>query len=244
MTGRIRRAAAMALGLALVLAMSWFGVAPASAGGPTSVLMVSPGSGRAAALHYENPRYDQLVRAVDAYAPAAGQSSRPPAVTDCFDCEIRLTWLIHDMQVWRVDRVHLTPEDGIWVESVADDSGGDIFDRAARWHRPHDPATLLAVLAASGLRAPAEGARTGDSSTDDASTGTASTDDASTEEPVAVGAAEPDGRPAVSEAAAPTDVPTSLVAALAGAVGVVAGLGLGWLVRRVRSDRDRFTLVG
>ena len=32
---------------------------------------------------------------------------------------MRLTWLIHDMQIWRIDTVHLTDDDGIWVETVA-----------------------------------------------------------------------------------------------------------------------------
>ena len=52
---------------------------------------------------------------------------------------MRLTWLIHDMQIWRIDTVHLTGQDGIWVETVVELSGdGDVFDQPARWHRPQD----------------------------------------------------------------------------------------------------------
>ena len=140
-------------GLALTVLLLWCSFGTAWAGGPTSVLMVDPQSGRTAALHTTDDRYEQLVEAVGAYRSPTGATGRPAGATDCTGCEIRLTWLIHDMQIWRVDRVHLTPGDGIWLETVADESGGDVLDRPAVWQRPSDPEALVGLLTAMGLPA-------------------------------------------------------------------------------------------
>ena len=95
--------------------------------------MTNPGLGRAAALHIENAAYNRLDAAVG--EEATGEA-RPPSGMRSGDEEVRLTWLIHDMQIWKIDRVHLTSHDGIWVETVVDLTGdGDVFDRPARWHR-------------------------------------------------------------------------------------------------------------
>jgi hypothetical protein len=83
----------------------------AYAGGPTSVLMTIPASGRAGALHVANPDYDRLYAAVG--TEATGDPAPPSGLRSGGE-EVRLTWLIHDMRVWRIDRVHLTGQDGIW----------------------------------------------------------------------------------------------------------------------------------
>ena len=65
---------------------------------------------------------------------------------------MRLTWLIHDVQIWRIDHVYLTTDDGVWVKTVRDFSGdGRMFDRPAQWDRAADAAGLLAALSAAGL---------------------------------------------------------------------------------------------
>ena len=54
---------------------------------------------------------------------------------------MRLTWLIHDMQIWRIDRIHLTSADGMWIETVVDRAGeGRMLERPAHWHRAADEA--------------------------------------------------------------------------------------------------------
>ena len=63
---------------------------------------------------------------------------------------MRLTWLIHDVQIWRIDRIHLT--DGMWIETAVDYGGeGRMFDRPTFWHRAADADGLLAALSAAGL---------------------------------------------------------------------------------------------
>jgi len=220
----IRRRVAVASAVLLALCWMWATTSAASAGGPTSVIMVNPESGRAAAVHTSNPRYQQLVDAMGAYESVEGSSSAPAGVPDCFECEIRLTWLIHDVQVWRIDRVHLTSDDGIWVDSLSNETGGDVVEQAGQWHRPHDAATLLAVLKAEGL--------------------TSTEADSTSPMPVSVSPAPAAaGADLGASVAGKTSVlRLGLVAVAAGVVGVL--LGIGWWRFRSRSDRDRVELIG
>jgi hypothetical protein len=133
----------------LLGAMGWAGVTlTAHAGGPTSVLMTNPESGRASALHIANANYDRLFAAV---GEATGDL-QPPSGMRSGEEEVRLTWLIHDMRIWRIDRVHLTRHDGIWLETVTELTGeGDPFDQPSRWHHAKDDQALTALLADAGL---------------------------------------------------------------------------------------------
>ena len=67
-------------GLLLIMTGSWYAAGPAWAGGPTSVMIVSPTTGQAAALHTSNARYQQLVEAVDAYDSPTGPTTPPSTV--------------------------------------------------------------------------------------------------------------------------------------------------------------------
>jgi hypothetical protein len=142
--GRKRLLAAL---IALLAAVSWCTAAEsASAGGPTSVLLANPQTGRVAALYYTDKAYDRLADAVGAFASQTGSTDKPPAVTDEITDEIRLTWLIHDMSVWRIDRVHANTEDGMWVQTFVQTDDGDVFDQPGTWHRPVDTKVLAAAL--------------------------------------------------------------------------------------------------
>lgn len=91
--------------LALTLSALFVAV-PAVAGGPTSVLVTLPGEGRSTALYYTDPAYDRLwaaLRVGEEVRPARNApedlgGDAPPVV---------LTWLIHDVTVWRVDHVYV-----------------------------------------------------------------------------------------------------------------------------------------
>ena len=120
----------------------------AAAGGPTSVLLTNHKLGRASALHITNADYDRLYAAVggevtgDPEAPISGYGGE----------EVRLTWLIHDVQIWRIDRVHLSPDHGIWVETVTElRAKGHPFEQPSRWHRPSDGQALTALFSKAGL---------------------------------------------------------------------------------------------
>jgi hypothetical protein len=138
--------------LALLLgAIGWASNATtASAGGPTSVLLTNPGAERANALYVGNQNYDRLLDAVG--TEARGDSKRPPGVASDDDDAVRLTWLVHDTRVWRIDTVHLTSDDGIWVGTYVDLTGdGDLYDQPARWYRPKDDKALTKLLTRLGL---------------------------------------------------------------------------------------------
>ncbi len=145
-----RRTTVLPLLVALLVgAICWLGAAPAAyAGGPTSVLMTNPSLGRASALHVANPDYDRLYAAV---GEEVGTEQPPRRRLDSTQEDVRLTWLIHDMRIWRIDRLYLG-YDGVWVETVTDPTGeGDVFAQPARWHRAHDDQALTALLASAGL---------------------------------------------------------------------------------------------
>jgi hypothetical protein len=207
--------------LALLVAFLAVGVAPpplAHAGGPTSVLMSNPNQQRARAAYHSDAMYSALTAAVG--EGRTGPNAPPAGVATGGGEDVRLTWLIHDVQIWRLDRIHLTSADGMWIETVVDVSGdGRIFDAPARWHRPVDEAALVAVLSETGL--------VGDSGAPP------------TEPPVAA-----------EEAAVPTPdslVPGLLVAVLAGLVLGVGGTLVGVRAARPRTPADsapRVTLSG
>ncbi|HLL62570.1 MAG TPA: hypothetical protein VK401_05950 [Propionibacteriaceae bacterium] len=206
--------------LALLLALLGVGVAPPSAyaGGPTSVLMSNPDQQRARAAYNGDPVYETLTAAIG--EGRTGPNAAPAGLAAGGGEDVRLTWLIHDMQVWRIDRIHLTSADGMWIETVVDVSGeGRMFDVPTHWHRPADEAALVAVLSETGLL--------GDS-----------------------GAPTTDPSTAAAEAAVPTpasSVPGLLVAALAGLVLGVAGTLVGVRAKHSRTSADpahRVTLSG
>ena len=146
-----RRTIVLPLLVALLLgAIGWSATTTtAYAGGPTSVLMTNPESGRASALHIANPDYDRLYAAVG--GDTTGEQAPPTDVSSGGE-EVRLTWLIHDVQVWRIDRVHVTGQDGIWVETVTEMTGeGHPFEQPAHWHRAKNDQALTALLANAGL---------------------------------------------------------------------------------------------
>jgi len=123
---------------------------PAAAGGPTSVLMSSPVLGRTSSLYTADAGYQSLADYVDAFDSGTGRSGEPTA--HAVGDEITLTWLIHDVSVWRVDRVYVDAAGGPWI-STQEALGGstDIWSAPVQWHRSDQPKALVALLAAHGL---------------------------------------------------------------------------------------------
>jgi hypothetical protein len=86
-----------------------------------------------AALYHTDAAYqalDELAGGLDADTGTAG---RPPTGGD--GEVVTLTWLIHDVQVWRVDQVHLGGKGAPWVETRTVVDGGSAWDVSASWHR-------------------------------------------------------------------------------------------------------------
>ncbi len=125
--------------------------APAAAGGPTSALLSIPGAGSTASLYYTDPEYDELAGLVGMSEPSgtfAGQESGSghesgPGIT--------VTWLVHDVEPWRVDRIYLGGKDGPWISTQVSDFSGPLWDSPVLWHRPADGAHLADLLDGLGL---------------------------------------------------------------------------------------------
>ena len=202
---------------ALLGLTGWAGTAgSAYAGGPTSVLLVNTDRARVHALYLTDAAYDRLAAAV---GDADGASTPPPGVAEGVKDVVKLTWLIHDVTVWRLDRVMLTRNDGIWIKTalkLPED------DDTARWHRAHDDQALTALLSAAGLLGK-QAQPPGDS-------------------PASTTPAVADGTSAAATVAAPGRPILGIVAA--GLGGLVVG-ALGALMLRPRAARaPRVTLSG
>src|SRR3954452_19941002 len=153
---RVPRALLVALIAALLTAATVAVAAPSSAGGPTSVLLVNSASGRAAALYATDPRYQRLSDLLGALNGSPASTEPEPANgagNSLVDSgAINVTWLVHDVQVWRVDRIYLDGG-GALVASQSDLSGGSALDAEPVWHRPSDAKGLVALLNGLGLGA-------------------------------------------------------------------------------------------
>jgi hypothetical protein len=139
-----------ALTAALLSALTLM-TAPAGAGGPTSALLSVPGAGSTASLYYTDPEYDELAGLVGVNEPSgtfegteSGGHEYGPGVT--------VTWLVHDVEPWRVDRIYVGGKGGPWISTqVSDFSGGSIWESPVLWHRPANGARLTALLDDLGL---------------------------------------------------------------------------------------------
>ena len=144
MSGRLR-----VLGVLVLVAVSVLAGRPAVAGGPTSVVLSEPGTGRMAALHASGADYTALAGYVDAFGTTGGSDpSRKPTQSGPL---ITMTWLIHDVSPWRVDRVYLGGGE-VWLATQSSTEGsGDLWSQTERWQKVSDREGLLALLRKVGV---------------------------------------------------------------------------------------------
>lgn len=146
----MRRLGALATTAATALAMALLVLAapPASAGGPTSVLVVNYDGSRAAGALTGSTAYADLEKALDPHTPPTGDRTSPASF---MGTQIRLTWMIHDVTPWRVDAISIDGEE-VWVETTMGSGTGTVlFDVPSVRHRPRDPALLVSTLTALGV---------------------------------------------------------------------------------------------
>jgi hypothetical protein len=135
----------------LIIACSlWLLAPPASAGGPTSALLSIPGQGRTASLYYTDAEYEELAElvGVSGGAGAVDRSGRSHESGTA----VNVTWLIHDVTPWRVDRIYLSGDGAPWVatqQSMGDT--GELWDSPVVWTQPTDGEALVALLESLGL---------------------------------------------------------------------------------------------
>ncbi|MFD3498518.1 hypothetical protein ACFWWT_34380 [Streptomyces sp. NPDC058676] len=127
--------------LAVALALMLWGASSASAGGPTSVLVVSPQSTETAALYYSDEEYGELEQLLG--TPGTGVRDKPPEADLMAARQINVTWMAHDVSPWRLDRVFpLTDADEVWIHTAA-----NLPETVnGHWHRARHPGQLRALL--------------------------------------------------------------------------------------------------
>ncbi|MCI3932613.1 hypothetical protein [Streptomyces sp. AN091965] len=142
---RIRRSTARRLTkTGVLLIVAWFvalflGTPSASAGGPTSVLITSPESTESASLYYADGEYGRLESLLG--QSARGTRERPPGLGVGTGRQINVTWLIHDVRPWRVDRVYPEGKGPIWIHTST-----DVDSMRGTWHKAERPGALRALL--------------------------------------------------------------------------------------------------
>jgi hypothetical protein len=160
---------------------------PAYAGGPTSVLLSVPGEGRTASLYYTEDAYEELADLVGAYdgTGTVDESGRSHET----GTGVTLTWLIHDVTPWRVDRVYLQGDGAPWIASqVVEGDALSVWDSPVVWHQPANGTELTQLLNSLGVgqtgkaaepASPVEPAVTAPDSVEPASAAPTQTDDIS-----------------------------------------------------------------
>jgi hypothetical protein len=139
---RIRvRSVLIALATAATFALISSGTA--NAGGPTSVIIVNPATGGANALYYDDPDYQVLH---DALAPAEGVSVERPArlAHGPGSSAINITWLIHDVEVWRIDYVRIDLK-YVWVKTSTN-AWPAPYETDGQWHVAAGAEAVIGVL--------------------------------------------------------------------------------------------------
>jgi hypothetical protein len=225
-----RRRGALAILMTLFLSLLATGFAGwAAAGGPTSVLLVVPGEGRTASLYHGSADYEELVNLLDAHATPMG-SSTPPAGADNQGASgtnedsgpgVTVTWLMHDVAVWRVDRVYLNAKGGPLISTQTNiDGDEDFLGQPPTWHEADDNAKALIMLldrlgvGNAGATAPEPATGSGSES-------------GSNRQPVAAPGADPTSADPTSAGAADRDTGASGMGGwLWGPLGVLLGIGL------------------
>jgi hypothetical protein len=117
------------------------------------VLVTSPLSGEATAVYFSDDRYEQLQKLLG--PTRTGTRSEPPR-TDTADArQINITWMVHDITPWRVDRVFpVTAKDVVWIHTAADAP----HSLNGYWHRAGHPGQLRALLKELGVMGESSGA--------------------------------------------------------------------------------------
>ncbi|MBO0517412.1 hypothetical protein J0695_37490, partial [Streptomyces beijiangensis] len=115
---RLLRQARRLAALAVLLTLSWTFAPSAVAGGPTSVLIVSPESARTASLYYADKDYETLTELLAAPGSGGGMTE-PPSLGAAMEARrINVTWMAHDVSPWRLDQVYVRPgSDTVWIHT-------------------------------------------------------------------------------------------------------------------------------
>ncbi|HST83930.1 MAG TPA: hypothetical protein VLL08_19505 [Kineosporiaceae bacterium] len=150
-----RRRAALAVLTSSFLCLLATGFAgSAGAGGLTTIVLVVPGESRTASVSMGTPDYDELSRLVGAEKSAPGSTTQPPGVDPSGSAglssptspTVTLSWLSHDVMVWRLDRVYLNVEGGPWISTQTYTSDASDWSEAPLWRNISANGKELALM--------------------------------------------------------------------------------------------------
>lgn len=141
----------LALGLATAPA------AGAVDGPPTSVQLTVPGTGQVQTLSYSDRDYEVLALLVGARETRPSVETARPGVDSFRTVGLTLTWLHHHDEPWRVDRVFLTRDEGVWIATRLAGGEGSVRAGLQRWSRPDAPDRLISLLEHLGVAQAARG---------------------------------------------------------------------------------------
>ncbi|MGW2229363.1 hypothetical protein [Streptomyces formicae] len=149
--GKARGAWGSAVGLAAATALVVLSAPHAVAGGPTSVLLVSPESTEVAALYNNDARYGHLERSLEPAGALDGPGEQPPGLGIGESTrQINITWMVHDVSTWRVDRVY-PPLSGTKGADVWVHRSTDVESLNGTWYKAKDPERLRSLFKQLGL---------------------------------------------------------------------------------------------
>lgn len=151
----MRRFVRLLVAGAAAVALLLLGAGPATAGGPTSVILVGPSERQAAALYVSDADYAVLGAALEA-KPEQDPEGPPPNRGQPGGTHINATWLIHDISIWRIDHIFVTASGGPWIQTHLGSMGEPpaAYGDGGTWHRSPHPDQLLALLGRAGFTVP------------------------------------------------------------------------------------------
>ncbi|WP_225860575.1 hypothetical protein [Streptomyces triticiradicis] len=143
---RVRELLTVVGALVVVLAVALSAAPSALAGGPTSVLVVSPESSEGAALYYSDARYCELMRLLG--EASSGSRKDPHGLGVADGHQLNVTWLVHDVSAWRVDRVYpdAPRSRDVWINTTT-----DMTTMNSYWHKARHPAQVRALFKKLGV---------------------------------------------------------------------------------------------
>ncbi|WP_246101377.1 hypothetical protein [Streptomyces cyaneus] len=119
------------------------------------MLLVSPESTETAALYYSDREYGELEQLLG--TAGKGTRDKPPEAGLTVARQINITWMVHDVTPWRLDRVYPVDKgQDVWIHTAANlDSTTN-----GTWHRADHPSQLRALLKKLGLMGKVSGGGT------------------------------------------------------------------------------------
>lgn len=125
------------------------GSGSASAGGPTSAIVVNPANESAGALYHPDAKYETLLEALSTTAEDGKPTPSSVGEGPGSPSTVNVTWLIHDVSVWRVDRVDIQPDGTVWVRTYEVDlntASGIDWASEPPWQQVSNPQAVIGVM--------------------------------------------------------------------------------------------------